>query len=213
METKQFRNMLRLGFAILVLLLSVSGWLVLPSQALAQFAPLPAGVECKVGTSCAVGPYTLLITLDRTTFDTTNEYLMTIQRTDQKGGDWQLRAEVVPSGRTSAVTVQYDSDRLLTTGDPSKRQIKGYFPISGTWWIYVTVSGEAGNGALRIATTVEAPPKMPDWLAWTIGLSPIIGIIGFAIGQWRLVMRRKREEALAASASIEQKPANEQTVS
>ena len=176
-----------------------------PDVANAQFGgpKAPAGTECKLGVKCNAGPYPIIITFDRTTLNTTDEFLITVQRLDKPTGNWQLQAEIIPSGRTSATDVKYDADRILQTNDPSKLQIKGYYPISGTWWLHLSINGEAGLGQLRIATKVEAPPQMPEWLAWTIALSPILGIIGFALGQWRLVVNRKREENAVALAQAE----------
>ena len=190
-----------LVLAVLVVVTSAVG----PTrEAQAQFGgtPPPTGTECKLNAECKAGPYLVKITLDRATLNTTDDFLITVQRLDNPtSNDWSMAAEVVPSGRTSAVLVKYDADRFLPSSDPTQRQIRGYYPISGTWWLHLSINGAAGLGQLRIATNVEAPPKMPEWLAWAIGLAPILGLVGFGLGQWRLVVRRKREERLAAESS------------
>jgi hypothetical protein len=193
------------GLILIVLL----AWVGLPGVASAQTARPPRGTECKVVTVCQVGPYKLNISFDRTTLNTTDEFLVTVQQQDNQDPTWQLQdAQVIPSGKTSATTVKYDSDRLLASSDPTKRQIRAYFPISGSWWIYFGVAGSAGSEYVRIAVNVEPPAKMPDWLAWTIALSPILGILGFFIGQWRLVVRRRREEQTLATQEVT--PENEE---
>lgn len=177
-------------------LLTIICWLLWPTAAMAQTQPTPPpGTDCKAATECKVGPYNLRVSFDHDSFNTTDPVLVTVERLDQAGGDWQLEAEVVPGVRTSAVPVKFSGD--LATSDPAKRQAKIDFPISGNWYVHLTVKGVVGTGQLRIATRAEPPPKMPEWLAWTIGLSPLIGIVGFAFGQWRHVRRRKREESLA----------------
>jgi len=187
------------GLVLVLLAASISG-IGSTREAQAQFGgtPPPAGTECKLNVECKAGPYLVQITLDQATLNTTDEFLITVKRLDNPvNNDWSLGAEVVPSGRTSAVLVKYDADRFLPSSDPTQRQIKGYYPISGTWWLHLSINGTAGLGQLRIATNVEAPPKMPEWLAWAIGLAPILGLVGFGLGQWRLVMQRKNEERLA----------------
>jgi hypothetical protein len=194
------------GLMLIVLLT----WVGLPGVASAQTARPPSGTECKVVTVCQVGPYKLNISFDRATLNTTDEFLVTVQQVDGQAPTWQLQdAQVIPSGKTSATTVKYDSDRLLASSDPTKRQIRAYFPISGSWWIYFGVNSPAGLQYVRIAVSVEPPTKMPDWLAWTIALSPILGILGFFIGQWRLVVRRRREEQTLVEAQ-ESIPENEE---
>jgi hypothetical protein len=197
------------GLIVIVLL----AWVGLPGVASAQSARPPKGTECKVATVCQVGPYKLNISFDRATLNTTDEFLITVQQSDNQNPTWQLQeAQVIPSGRTSATTVKYDSDRLLASSDPTKRQIKAYFPISGSWWIYFGVNSPAGLEYVRIAANVEPPAKMPDWLAWTIALSPILLVLGFIIGQWRLVARRKREEQTLAAVQVATPENEEQPV-
>lgn len=196
-----------LAFAFL---LTIEIGLGASGAALAQFAPQqkpPPGVDCQTGQECQVGPYTIRITFDRQTFNTTDEFLITVQRLNSPNTGWQLEAEVIPAARTSATTVKYDADRFLATNDPSQRQIKGYFPISGDWYLHLIISGPDGTGELHTAMHVAPPAKLPDWLAWAIGLSPLLGIAAFVIIQWRYVLRRKREEqVIAASAELQPPP-------
>lgn len=178
----------------------IVGLLLWPAAAFAQ-TQLPAATECKAASECKVGSYIVRVTFDRDNFNTVDPVLVTVERLDKAGGDWQLEAQVIPAPRTSAVPVKFSGD--LATSDPLKRQVKIDFPISGNWYLYLNLKGAAGTVPLRIAARVESPPRMPEWLAWVIGLSPLVGIAGFAIGQWRHVRRRKREERLALQVTEE----------
>lgn len=169
--------------------------LIAAATVTAQSSDQPAGTMCQPGVVCAVGPYKIMVSFDRNSFDTTNDYVMAVQWQGNADNNWQVTgAEIVPQPGTDAIKVKYDSDRILSTTDPHQKQIKGYFPISGDWWIHVTINSTQGAAQFLTQAIVAAPPKMPIWLAWAIGLSPIIGIVGFFVGQWRLVRRRKRAE-------------------
>lgn len=164
----------------------------------------PSGTLCQPGVVCQVGPYKIMVSFDRNSFDTTNEYVMAIQWQNGNPSGWQIQAaEVVPQPKTDAVAVKYDSGRFISTTDPNQKQIRGFFPISGDWWIHVTLRGAQGTADFITNATVAAPPTMPIWLAWVIGLSPILGIIGFFLGQWRLVVRRKREERQTSYSGVQ----------
>jgi hypothetical protein len=168
---------------------------VLPGAALAQTTV--RGSECKPGAECTAGDYRVKLTLNQTSFNTTDEYFLTVDQLTPLSADWRLEVDVIPSRGTSATTVKFTDDN----GDRARRQMKIHFPIGGSWTIQVIIQGQLNNGYLRLPATVEAPPKLPDWLAWAIGLSPLIGLIGFAIGQWRLIVRRKRAVRLAQAES------------
>lgn len=184
-------------------LLLLSLLVFFPFTAQAQiFGPRLPGAECKAGTECKVGSYQVRVTFDRDTFNTTDSFVATVERLDKTSADWKLEAESFPDPKTSATPVKLPD--ISETGDPNKRQVKVYFPISGSWYLHLTLSGSAGKGELRVPARVEAPPKLDEWLAWTIALSPLIGIVGFALGQWRYVVKRRRAEKNLPAASPEQ---------
>ncbi len=175
-----------LGIGLVFLLLS--GLLLgLPGVAMAQTI---RGSVCEAGSECTAGNYRVKVSLNQTNFNTTDEYFLTVDQLDPQAADWRLAVDVIPNRGTSATTVKFTDDN----GDRARRQMKFHFPIGGSWTIQVIIQGQVNNGYLRLPATVEAPPKLPDWLAWVIGLSPLIGIVGFAIGQWRMIVRRKRAE-------------------
>jgi|GEM_PF-2123081 len=176
-------------------LLGLMVFLAIPGTVLAQTTV--RGSECKPGAECTAGNYRVKLTLNQTSFNTTDDYFVTVDQLDSLSSDWRLEVDVIPSRGTSATTVKYTDDN----GDRVRRQTKIHFPIGGSWTIQVIIQGQVNNGYLRLPATVEAPPKLPDWLAWVIGLSPLIGLIGFAIGQWRFIVWRKRAALLVQAES------------
>jgi hypothetical protein len=180
--------------------LSLAILLVFPLSAAAQTTA--TGVVCQLEQPCQSGDYTVKVSFDRTDFNTTDEFTVTVERLDNPAQDWKLEAQVVPQKGTSAVAVAPKSGKSsYETGDRVKRQLKVDFPIAGNWNVLLTFQNEAGKSSIRIPIKVTPPPLIPFWLAWTIALTPIIGFVGFFIGQWRMVVRRKRAEQLALNYS------------
>ena len=77
-------------------------------------------------------------------------------------------------------------------------------PVQGLWYLQIAVDGAAGSGEVYIPITATAPPAMPGWLGWTIGLVPFAGLLLF------LLMQRKRPGAEAQQAEVEQEQASSQ---
>ncbi len=154
----------------------------------------PKGVPCKPAVPCEAGPYQLNVSFNADTFNTTGEFLATVERLKSQDGNWKLGVEIVPDRSTSATPVKFEGS--FETEISVKRTIKIYFPIAGSWSLHLSISGPEGPAQFLVPVKVQPPPKLDDWLAWVIGLSPILGILGFAFGQWRHVVYRKREEKL-----------------
>ena len=58
-------------------------------------------------------------------------------------------------------------------------------PVSGQWLLSVDVAGPLGPGAGDVPILAGAPPAMPEWLGWLIGLLPVWAILGFILAQAR----------------------------
>lgn len=159
--------------------------------------PPVSGTRCVAGEVCQVGGYKVKVTFDRSRFNTTDPVLATVERLDKKNTAWELKAEIVPSNSTSASVVTFNGDFEKGTAD--SRKVKLDFPIAGNWFVALAIKGEAGEAKFYITSEVDPPPLLDERLAWALGLSPILGLIGFAIGQWRLVLRRQREETFSES--------------
>ena len=64
-------------------------------------------------------------------------------------------------------------------------------PVQGIWTLHILVNGAAGPGTVDVPITAVAPPAIPLWLGWLIGLIPIYGLLAFLLSQ------RRRNKAVA----------------
>ncbi len=69
----------------------------------------------------------------------------------------------------------------------------------GPWTLHIVITGPAGRGEAAIPLTAVAPPAIPAWLAWNIGLLPVYGLLLFWLGQIR------------RAGAAKQRPGDEQT--
>jgi hypothetical protein len=90
------------------------------------------------------------------------------------------RAQVVPGAAPGAYTV--------TTS----------FPVRGSWYLVLTVSGPAGQAGTEVNVAVGAPGAIPTWLGWLIGLVPLAGLALFLLSQVR-----RAASLSGASAAVE----------
>ncbi len=146
--------------------------------------------RCTPGAECSVGPYKIKVNLSSATFNTTDKFTATVERLDKPAGDWQMQVEAKPSTTTEATPVKFSGD--FERGTAAKREAQIDFPISGNWFVYITIKDAAGAATLLVPARVEPPAVMDEKLAWLIGLSPLLGILAFAFGQWRLIVKRNR---------------------
>ncbi|HEU5226462.1 MAG TPA: hypothetical protein VFU49_01540 [Ktedonobacteraceae bacterium] len=59
--------------------------------------------------------------------------------------------------------------------------------VQGGWTLNIVVNGAAGSANASVPIVATAPPAIPTWLGWLIGLIPIYGLFGF------LLMQRSRK--------------------
>jgi len=92
----------------------------------------------------------------------------------------------------------------LAQGDVNAQQSTAYgLPGSitlvtrGSWTLHIVITGPAGRGEAMILLTAVAPPPLPAWLAWNIGLLPVYGLLLFWLVQIRrgLTQRPEAEHA------------------
>lgn len=55
--------------------------------------------------------------------------------------------------------------------------------VQGDWTLRITVTGPSGTSAAEVPITATAPPAIPLWLGWLIGLIPIYGLLAFLLSQ------------------------------
>lgn len=95
-------------------------------------------------------------------------------------------------------TLSYDVFSLPGTGvsatpvhasfspDPNVRggiQGDAEITVQGAWTLQITVHGRAGSAVVAVPITATAPPAIPDWLGWLMGLLPFYGLLIFLFTQ------------------------------
>ncbi len=55
--------------------------------------------------------------------------------------------------------------------------------VQGTWILQIAVNGPAGPGEVEVPIVATAPPAIPDWTGWLIGLIPLYGVLAFLLTQ------------------------------
>ena len=63
-------------------------------------------------------------------------------------------------------------------------------PVQGDWSLHIVVNGPAGSGMADVPIVATAPPAIPLWLGWLVGLIPIYGLFAFLLSQ------RRRKQAI-----------------
>lgn len=87
----------------------------------------------------------------------------------------------VPGTLVNAVPV-----RASVAPDPERPGgVRGsvHLPVSGQWMLSINVIGAQGQAVDDVPILAAAPPAMPIWLGWLIGLLPVWTIVGFVL--WR----------------------------
>jgi hypothetical protein len=86
----------------------------------------------------------------------------------------------------------------LSQGDVSAQQSTPYgvpgsitLVTRGSWMLHIVITGPAGRGEAAIPLAAVAPPAMPTWLAWNIGLLPAYGLLLFWVVQTRRTTKQR----------------------
>lgn len=54
-----------------------------------------------------------------------------------------------------------------------------YITVRGPWTLTITVNGPSGAATVTTPIEATAPPQIPGWFAWLIGLVPLYGALAF----------------------------------
>jgi hypothetical protein len=129
------------------------------------------------------GPYTVTVTReDPVEVDRTARFALVVAPTD--GAD--VVAITLPGPGTAG-----RPGRATTAAGyrPGTYEVMASFPVRGAWVLAIDVSGAAGHGRAVVPLTAAAPGAIPQWLGWTIGLSPLAGLALFLAAQVRTARR------------------------
>jgi hypothetical protein len=70
-------------------------------------------------------------------------------------------------------------------------------PVQGSWTLHIIVSGASGSGVVDVPIAAVAPPAIPLWLGWLIGLIPIYGLFAFLLSQ-----RGRKQETVTTNEDM-----------
>ena len=88
--------------------------------------------------------------------------------------------------------------RASLSADPKVRngvQGDAEITVQGKWVLDITVTGSAGSGEAFVPIVATAPPAIPTWLGWGIGLIPLYGLLAFLL--WQRGRKARREPVVA----------------
>ncbi len=146
--------------------------------------PIPARVA-----HVKAGPYPLTVSL----------------YTDPANAGYDLPFAIAPQHRQSGV-LTFDVTSVPGTGVVATRVHASLAPdanvrngvqgaaeitVRGMWNLLVSVDGPQGHAEVSVPVTATAPPAIPLWLGWLIGLIPLYGLLAF------MLLQRSRQEKLA----------------
>jgi hypothetical protein len=83
---------------------------------------------------------------------------------------------IVPA---TPVRASLSPDSNVTNGVQGTAEIT----VQGTWILQIAVNGPAGPGEVEVPVIATAPPAIPDWTGWLVGLIPLYGVFAFLMTQ------------------------------
>ncbi len=99
----------------------------------------------------------------------------------------QLQATLVPAPGVP------DQPRPLTVGPDSDSDLAYSVDVralvTGEWQLQISAAGAAGSGVASMRMPVAGPPRIPVWLGWLIGLTPLLGLLIFISARLRRLPR------------------------
>lgn len=128
------------------------------------------------------GPYPLIVNLY--TYPAHASYALPFSIAPQQSTNGTLTYDVtsIPDDGDAPATPVRASlrpDANVQNGTQGNAEIT----VQGTWTLDIIVNGPAGQGQGRIPIVATAPPAIPEWLGWTIGLIPLYGLLLFLLLQ------------------------------
>ena len=141
------------------------------------------------------GPYPLTVNLYK---DPANAgYALPFSIAPQQGSSGTLSYDVfsVPTHDMHATPVRagLSPDANVHNGVQGTAEIT----VQGNWTLQITVTGPSGTSVAEVPIVATAPPAIPLWLGWLIGLIPIYGLLAF------LLTQRRRKKTVVATDNVE----------
>lgn len=102
----------------------------------------------------------------------------------------------IPGTTVNAVPVR--ATVYATPDHPNGVEGSVQLPVSGQWLLSIEIDGPQGLGTEDVPVLAGAPPAIPEWLGWLIGLLPVWAMAGFILAQSRRAARVRPALAEAA---------------
>lgn len=155
---------------------------LLAAIALQVAATQPASTPAKV-VSVNTGHYALTVSLSRDPAQAGYALPFTIAPAQPVNGRLTYTVSAVPGVGVDATPVTAS----LTPDATVANRVSGTVEITvrGPWTLHISVDGPAGLGTGDVPITAQAAGVIPGWIAWVIGLVPVIGIALYVRAQRR----------------------------
>ena len=145
----------------------------------------------------SAGPYPLTVNLY--TYPAHASYALPFSIEPQQAVNGTLTYDVssVPDpGDVAATPVRaaLSPDAKIRNGIQGTAEIT----VQGLWDLDIIVNGPQGRGEANVPIEATAPPPLPQWLGWAIGLIPLYGLTIFLLMQ-RGRRRNKPEQPTPAA--------------
>jgi hypothetical protein len=171
------RVLLAVGVVAVLVLLGEIG--------LSLAATLPGSTPARV-VQVKAGPYPLTVDLYK---DPANAgYALPFTISSPQARSLTFDASTIPAEGVDATPVH-----ASLTATANGAQGTAEITVQGAWTLEVDVNGPAGPGTALVPISATAPPAIPFWLGWLIGLIPLYGLLLF------LLLQRKRKAAQAVT--------------
>ena len=173
--------LVRAGQAALVLLAAVALLAVGGAILLAMETATPGSQPERV-VAVQAGPYALSVRLYKDPAQAGLALPFALIPDPATPGPLIFVVESIPGAGVDATPVR------ATLGPPSGSgagsvQGAAELPVRGEWQLHIAVDGPAGPGAVDVPITATAPPPIPSWLGWSLGLVPLAALLAFVLRQ------------------------------
>lgn len=174
------------AFALLVLLFAIGKQIA---------ATQPASTPAEVVPARA-GPYALTVALSKNPADAGYALPYAIAPSSPVNGTLTYTVMAIPDQGVDATPV----NGAVTPDAKSPNRVTGTVEITvqGAWTLRIIVDGPQGQGIAGVPIVAKAPPPLPGWIAWPIGLIPAIGLALFFLYQRRAARERAADEVRGA---------------
>lgn len=153
-------------------------------------ATLPGNTPARVAHVDA-GPYPLTVILYKDPANAGFALPFSITAQHPKNGSLTFDVSSIPDRGVDATPVH-----ASVTNTANGAQGTAEITVQGGWTLEVNVDGPAGHGTATVPIRATAPPAIPSWLGWLIGLIPLYGLFLF------LLMQRNRKKVQEQQAVV-----------